>query len=71
MDNGKLNSLKEEEESYLQMNETDVIMGGMIVTKTIKTTKRNEIMAFIELEDLYGAIEIIVFLNYYKSIMSF
>ncbi|MFR2552303.1 MAG: DNA polymerase III subunit alpha, partial [Clostridioides difficile] len=61
MDNGKLNSLKEEEESYLQMNETDVIMGGMIVTKTIKTTKRNEIMAFIELEDLYGAIEIIVF----------
>ncbi|MDU9051761.1 MAG: DNA polymerase III subunit alpha, partial [Clostridioides difficile] len=34
MDNGKLNSLKEEEESYLQMNETDVIMGGMIVTKT-------------------------------------
>ena len=60
MDNGKLNSLKEEEESYLQMNETDVIMGGMIVTKTIKTTKRNEIMAFIELEDLYGAIEIIV-----------
>lgn len=61
MDNGKLNSLKEEEESYLQMNETDVIMGGMIVTKTIKTTKRNEIMAFIELEDLYAAIEIIVF----------
>ncbi len=61
MDNGKLNSLKEEEESYLQMNETDVIMGGMIVTKTIKTTKRNEIMAFIELEDLYGAIEIVVF----------
>jgi DNA polymerase-3 subunit alpha len=33
----------------------------MIVTKTIKTTKRNDIMAFIELEDLYGTIEIIVF----------
>nr|UWI49910.1 DNA polymerase III subunit alpha [Clostridioides difficile] len=61
IDNGKLNSLKEDEESYIQMNETDAIMGGMIVNKTIKTTKRNEIMAFIELEDLYGAIEIIVF----------
>ncbi|UWD49451.1 DNA polymerase III subunit alpha [Clostridioides difficile] len=61
IDNGKLNSLKEDEESFIQMNETDAIMGGMIVNKTIKTTKRNEIMAFIELEDLYGAIEIIVF----------
>lgn len=61
IDNGKLNSLKEDEEAYIQMNETDAIMGGMIVNKTIKTTKRNEIMAFLELEDLYGAIEIIVF----------
>ncbi|MGO0907439.1 DNA polymerase III subunit alpha [Clostridioides difficile] len=61
IDNGKLNSLKEDEESFIQMNETDAIMGGMIVNKTIKTTKRNEIMAFLELEDLYGAIEIIVF----------
>lgn len=61
IDNGKLNSLKEDEEAYIQMNETDAIMGGMIVNKTIKTTKRNEIMAFIELEDLYGAIEIVVF----------
>ena len=36
-------------------------MGGMIANKTIKTTKRNDIMAFLDLEDLYGNIEVIVF----------
>jgi len=34
---------------------------SMVVNKTIKTTKRNDIMAFIELEDLYGNIEVVVF----------
>lgn len=61
IDNGKLNSLKEDPHNYLEFDEKEVIMGGMIVNKTIKTTKRNDIMAFIELEDLYGTIEIIVF----------
>lgn len=72
-DNGKLNSLKEDEEEFLKMDEKEVIMGGMIVTKTIKTTRRNEIMAFIEMEDLYGTIEIIVFpqvLKTYNSILN-
>ena len=61
IDNGKLNSLKEDEESYLSLDERDVIMGGMIANKVIKTTKRNDIMAFLDLEDLYGNIEVIVF----------
>ncbi|RDY25942.1 DNA polymerase III subunit alpha [Romboutsia weinsteinii] len=72
-DNGKLNAIKEDEEYYLSMDEKDVIMGGMIVTKTIKTTKRNDIMAFLELEDLYGTIEIIVFpqlLQRYNEILN-
>ena len=61
IDNGKINALKEDEEAYLNLDEKEVIMGGMIVNKTIKTTKRNDIMAFLELEDLYGTIEVIVF----------
>ena len=43
------------------------------LTKTIKTTRRNDIMAFLELEDLYGAIEVIVFpqlLQKYNSILN-
>ena len=73
IDNGKLNSLKEDEESYLSLDERDVIMGGMIANKTIKTTKRNDIMAFLDLEDLYGNIEVIVFpqtLKKYNQILN-
>jgi DNA polymerase-3 subunit alpha len=48
IDIGKINSLKEDEEVYLSLDEREVIMGGMIATKNIKTTKRNEIMAFAD-----------------------
>ncbi|HSQ89733.1 DNA polymerase III subunit alpha [Romboutsia sp.] len=73
IDNGKLNSLRDDAESYMALDEREVIMGGIIVNKTIKTTKRNDIMAFIELEDLYGTIEIIVFpqlLQKYNNILN-
>lgn len=73
IDNGKLNSLKDDEESYLSLDERDVIMGGMIANKTIKTTKRNDIMAFLDLEDLYGNIEVIIFpqtLKKYNQILN-
>ena len=61
IDNGKINALKEDVQSYLSLDEKEVIIGGMIVSKRIQTTKRNDIMAFIEIEDLYGTIEVIVF----------
>lgn len=61
IDNGKINALKEDMEAYLNLDEKEVILGGMIVNKRIQTTKRNDIMAFLELEDLYGTIEVIVF----------
>ena len=61
IDNATLNALKEDEQAYISLDNREVIMGGMVVNKTIKTTKRNDIMAFVELEDLYGQIEIIVF----------
>lgn len=73
IDNGKINSLKEDEQAYLNLDEQEVIMGGMIASKNIKTTKRNEIMAFLELEDLYGTIEVIVFpqtLKRYNEILN-
>lgn len=73
IDNGKLNALREDIESYLALDEREVIMGGMIVNKNIKTTKRNDIMAFLELEDLYGTIEIVVFpqtLQRYNTILN-
>jgi len=38
-----------------------VTVGGIITDKKTKTTKSNNLMAFITLEDLYGSMEIIVF----------
>ena len=57
----KINELKEDEKTYMKLHDREVIMGGMVIAKRIMTTKRNEIMAFITLEDLYGTIEVVVF----------
>ena len=61
INNADLNDIKEDYASYLNLNEKEVTMGGIVINKTIRTTKRNDLMAIIELEDLYGVIEVIVF----------
>ena len=69
----KLNEVKENLDKYLAMDQENVIIGGMISNKRIQTTKRNEIMAFLEVEDLYGSIEVIVFprtLQQYNTIVN-
>lgn len=38
-----------------------VVVGGMVIDKTVKTTKTNSLMAFITVEDLLGSVEVIVF----------
>lgn len=43
------------------------IIGGMIVGKTIKHTKTNQMMAFITLEDLLGTVEVVVFPRDYEA----
>lgn len=42
-------------------------VGGMITGKTMKYTKNNQAMAFVTLEDLLGAVEIIVFPKSYEK----
>ena len=49
----KINELKENEKTFMKLHDREVIMGGMVIAKRI--------MAFITLEDLYGAIEVVVF----------
>lgn len=63
IDMGKLNELKSDEDisKYMELDETEAIIGGMVIGKRVMTTKRNEIMAFITIEDLYGAMEVVVF----------
>ena len=37
------------------------IIGGMIVEKTVKHTRTNQMMAFLTVEDLFGTVEVVVF----------
>lgn len=46
------------------------IVGGMITGKTVRTTRTNNLMAFITIEDLYGTVEIIVFPRDYEKYRS-
>ena len=43
-----------------------VTVGGMIISKTVKTTKNNTLMAFVTIEDLYGSVEVIFFPRDYE-----
>jgi DNA polymerase-3 subunit alpha len=44
-----------------------VRIGGMITTSKVIRTKREELMAFIQLEDLRGSVEVIVFPSVYAD----
>ena len=44
------------------------VIGGMIVARTVKTTRTNSLMAFITIEDMYGTAEVIVFPKDYEKI---
>lgn len=44
-----------------------VIMAGMVTGKKNLVTKNNKMMAFVDLEDLYGAVEVVVFPNVYEK----
>lgn len=44
-----------------------VVVGGIVSTRKTKTTKNNNMMAFIGLEDLYGTMEVIVFPTIYEK----
>lgn len=43
-----------------------VVIGGMLVRKSVKTTKRNTLMAFLTIEDLYGNVDVTVFPKDYE-----
>ncbi|MDO5134571.1 MAG: DNA polymerase III subunit alpha, partial [Eubacteriales bacterium] len=65
----KTTDFQPDEETGLQRvaDNKKVIIGGMIVDKTIKYTKHNTVMAFLTLEDLVGTVEIVVFPRDYEK----
>ena len=57
----------EETEKAVVQDGSRVIIGGMVAGKTVKTTRTNQLMAFITLEDLMGSVEVIVFPKDYEA----
>ena len=53
-------------ESRVRDNQ-NVIIGGMITSKTVKVTRNNKLMAFLTLEDLVGTVEVVVFPQDYEK----
>ncbi|MBQ4340592.1 MAG: DNA polymerase III subunit alpha [Firmicutes bacterium] len=48
-----------------------VVLAGMITSKKTLITKTNKRMGFIQLEDFYGSVEVIVFQNKYEEAAEF
>lgn len=44
-----------------------VVMAGMITGKKLLVTKSSKMMAFVDLEDLYGEVEVVIFPNVYEK----
>ena len=45
-----------------------VVLAGMIVSRRTMITRKNTMMAFLQIEDLYGVAEVIVFPNVYEKV---
>lgn len=66
-------ALDEETGNVRVADKSTVVVGGMIADKTIKYTKNDKAMAFLNLEDLVGNIEVVVFpkdLERYGSLLA-
>ncbi|MGE5679138.1 MAG: DNA polymerase III subunit alpha, partial [Pseudomonadota bacterium] len=60
----------QEEGGNFELDGKRVVMGGIIASVKQKATKTNNMMAFVELEDLYGTLEVIVFPKIYEKCRS-
>ena len=57
----------EETEEAAVKDGIKVVVGGLVTGKVVKTTRSNQLMAFITLEDLMGSVEVIVFPKNYEA----
>jgi len=63
-----LGSLDEEFEDHgLSLDGNSAIMAGIVIEKKTKSTRKGDMMAFVTLEDLYGATEMLIFPRVYEK----
>ncbi len=64
-----LRSQKEDSpDGGMSLDQATVSMGGMIAERRMKATKSGNMMAFVQLEDLYGVTEVLVFPKVYDRV---
>lgn len=60
-------SLDEETGAVRVQDQATAVVGGMIADKTVKYTRNDKVMAFLNLEDLVGNVEVVVFPKDYEK----
>jgi len=60
-------ALDEESGAVKVSDQAVVVLGGLIIDKTVKYTKKDKVMAFLNLEDLVGNVEVVVFPRDYEK----
>jgi DNA polymerase-3 subunit alpha len=64
--------IRDEETGAVKVSDNaHVVVGGLISDKTVKFTRTNKAMAFIQVEDLTGTVEVIVFPKDYERYQHF
>ncbi len=58
--------INEEGDTVVEDGRNEVI-GGLISEITVKVTRNNSLMAFIQVEDLYGTVEVLIFPKIYEK----
>lgn len=58
---------KEDTNEPMVMDGSKVVVGGMITSINVKITRKNQMMAFLTLEDLYGTVEVVIFARQYEA----
>ena len=63
-----LSELAERDDHGMSCDQRNVRMGGLIAEKKTKAARSGNMMAFVQLEDLYGVTEVLVFPKVYERV---
>lgn len=63
-----LSELNEREDGGAAYDQRSVQMGGLIAERKLKASRSGNMMAFVQLEDLYGVTEVLVFPKVYERL---
>ena len=68
VDSQALQSLSEAADGGMSWDQKPVTMGGIVAERKVKATRSGTMMAFVQLEDMYGLTEVLVFPKVYDRV---